>query len=189
METFKLIVEKRETGKRGVKAVRNSGLTPVEIYGKTLKSNISGSVSKKELVKALHTPKGKNVVFDLDYDGKSFLAIAQDFQIHPVKNNIIHLDFLVITEDQKIVVTVPIVKKGRSKGEIVGGKVFQVLKEVKIACKPADLPAEIVVDVTENDIGDRIKISTLPYPEGVEPVFTQDSPVIVVNKGRGQAAE
>ena len=71
------------------------------------------------------------------------------------------------------------------KGEIAGGKIFQVVKEVKVACKPADVPAEIVVDVTNNEIGDRIKLSTLPYPQGVRPVFTQDAPVIVINKGRG----
>ncbi|HNZ54759.1 MAG TPA: 50S ribosomal protein L25, partial [bacterium] len=73
-------------------------------------------------------------------------------------------------------------------GEIAGGKVFQVLKEVKVSCRPADIPSEINVDVTEKEIGDRIKISELPYPQGVTPVFHQDSPVIVVNKGRGQSA-
>lgn len=185
METFKLAVEKREQGKKSVKAVRNNGFVPVEIYGKGLESNISGSVERKELIKGLHTPQGKNVIFDLNYEGKSYLAIAHELQIHPVKDNIIHVDFMTVSEDKEITIIVPVTKQGRSKGEIAGGKIFQVVKEVKVACKPADVPAEIVVDVTNNEIGDRIKLSTLPYPQGVRPVFTQDAPVIVINKGRG----
>jgi len=187
MKTFKLTVEKREQGKKSVKAVRNNSMVPVEIYGKFLKSNISGSVLRKELVKGLHTSQGKNIVFDLQYDGQSLLAIAHDLQIHPVKTNIIHVDFMAVNKDQRIAVTVPVRRIGRSKGEIAGGRVFQVLKEVKVNCVPADIPAEIVVDVTENEIGDRIRISELPYPENVVPVFVQDSPVIVLNKGRGQS--
>ncbi|HSW59310.1 MAG TPA: 50S ribosomal protein L25 [bacterium] len=188
MKTFKLIVEKREQGKKSVKAVRNSGSVPVEIYGKFMEGNISGSVLRKDLIKGLHTSHGKNIIFDLEYEGQSILAVAHDMQIHPVKTNIIHLDFIAVKEDQLIVVTVPVARQGRSLGEIAGGKVFQVLKDVKVSCKPADIPSEIMVDVTEKEIGDRIKISELPYPQGVTPVFHQDSPVIVVNKGRGQTA-
>lgn len=187
MKTFKLIVEKREHGKKSVNAVRKNSMVPVEIYGKFLENNISGSVLRKELVKSLHTPQGKNIVLDLEYEGKSFFAVAHDLQIHPVKTNIIHADFLAVKEDQEIVVTVPVNKKGKSLGETAGGKVFQVLKEVKVVCKLADIPSEIMVDVTNNEIGDRIKISELPYPENVKPLFVQDSPVIVVNKGRGQS--
>jgi large subunit ribosomal protein L25 len=188
MKTFKLIVEKREQGKKSVKAVKKNGLVPVEIYGKFMESNISGAVSRKDLVKGLHTSQGKNIIFDLEYDGQSILAVAHDLQIHPVKTNIIHVDFIAVKEDQQIVVTVPVTRSGRSLGEIAGGKVFQVLKEVKVSCRPADIPSEINVDVTEKEIGDRIKISELPYPQGVTPVFHQDAPVIVVNKGRGQSA-
>lgn len=187
MKTVKLTVEKREQGKKNVKAVRANNFIPVEIYGKSLKSNISGSIERKEFVKALHTPQGRNIILDLDVEGKSILAVAHQLQIHPVKTNIIHADLIAVQENEELIVTVPVRRTGRSQGEIAGGSVFQVLKEVKVSCKPAYIPAEIVVDVTENVIGDRIKISALPYPEGVKPVFHQDSPVIVVNKGRGQS--
>lgn len=187
MKTIKLTVAKREQGKKNVKAVRADNFIPVEIYGKSLKSNISGSIARKDFVKALHTPQGRNIILDLDIEGQSVLAVAHQLQIHPVKTNIIHADLLAVKEDEELVVTVPVNRIGRSLGEIAGGNVFQVLKEVKVSCKPAYVPAEIIVDVTENEIGDRIKISALPYPEGVRPVFHQDSPVIVINKGRGQS--
>ncbi|HNZ54146.1 MAG TPA: 50S ribosomal protein L25, partial [bacterium] len=120
MKTFKLIVEKRDQGKKSVKAVRTNGSVPVEIYGKFMESNISGAVSRKELVKGLHTSQGKNIIFDLEYEGKSILAVAHDMQIHPVKTNIIHVDFIAVKEDQQIVVTVPVTRSGRSLGEIAG---------------------------------------------------------------------
>lgn len=187
MKTFKLIVEKREPGKKSVKAARADNFIPVEIYGKSLKSNISGSILRKDFVKALHTPQGRNIILDLDVEGESILAVTHELQIHPVKTNIIHADLIAVKEDEELIITVPVNKTGRALGEIAGGNVFQVLKEVKVSCKPGDVPSEIVVDVTENVIGDRIKISALPYPKGVRPVFHQDSPVIVVNKGRGQS--
>ncbi len=181
----KLVVEKRVPGKKTVKAVRNSGSIPVEIYGTCLDENISGSVERRDLVKLFSTEFGKNIVLDLDCEGKSVKAVAHKLQIHPVKNCIQHIDFLAVREDEQVVVTVPVKRVGKSKGEVIGGKVFQVMKEIKVSAKPADIPANIVVDVTEAMIGDRIKLSELSYPEGVKPVFKQDTPVIVINKGRG----
>jgi large subunit ribosomal protein L25 len=187
METIKLTLLERETGKKGVKSARKAETIPVEIYGKTLEKNISGSIERKELVKALNTPRGKNVVIEVEHDGKTIKTIPHNLQIHPVKTKIIHMDLLAVRDDEDVFLTVPVIRKGRSKGEVAGGKVFQVMKEVKVVCKPDKVPAAIEVDITENVIGDRIKISALPYPEGVKPVFRQDTPVIVINKGRGQS--
>jgi len=187
METIKLTLLERETGKKGVKAARKEDYIPVEIYGKSIESNISGSIARKEFVKALNTPRGKNVVLELEHNGAPIKTIPHNLQIHPVKTKIIHADLLAVKDDEQVLLTVPIVRKGRSKGEVIGGKVFQVMKEVKVVCTIDKIPASIEVDITDNVIGDRIKISALPYPEGVTPVFRQDSPVIVINKGRGQS--
>ena len=187
MEYIKLNVEKREPGKKQTKAVRKNEMIPVEIYGKSLKENISGSVLRTVYVKALHTSQGKNAVLDLNVDGKSVKAITHNLQIHPVKNYIIHVDLLAVEEDAELVVTVPVSKYGKSKAEVVGGRAFQVVKDVRVRCKPADIPAGIDVDITKYDIGDRVAISQLIYPENVTPVFVQDTPVFVFNKGRGQS--
>ncbi len=186
METYKLAMEKRIPGKKEVKATRNSGYLPIEIYGKTLETNISASVIHKDMVKALHTPMGRNVVFELDIEGTKVIAIPCDIQIDPVKNRIRHIDFKSVSPDEDVDVIVPIFRSGRSLGEVAGGKVFQVLNEVKVRCKPANIPANITIDITNMEIGDRLKVSTIPYPDGVKPVFVQDTPVIVLNKGRGQ---
>jgi len=189
MEYIKINVEKREPGKKETKAVRKNEMIPVEIYGKSLKENISGSVVRKEYVKALHTSMGKNAVFELNVDGKSVKAITHNLQIHPVKNFIIHADLLAVEDDAELVVKVPVSKVGRSEAEIEGGRSFQVLKDVRVRCKPAHIPAGIEVDITEYNIGDRLSISQLTYPENVTPVFAQDTPVFVFNKGRGQSLE
>lgn len=187
MEYIKLNVEKRESGKSQVKAARNNEMIPVEIYGKSLEQNISGSVLRKEYVKALHTPQGKNAVFELNVDGKTVKAITKDLQIHPVKNYIIHADLLAVEEDMELVVVVPVSKRGKSKAEVEGGRAYQVVKDVKVKCKPAYIPAGIDIDIAKYSIGDRVSISQLTYPENVSPVFVQDTPVFVFNKGRGQS--
>lgn len=187
METIKLTLIEREPGKKGAKAARNANCIPVEIYGKHLEANISGSIVRKDFAKALNTERGKNVVLEFEYKGKILKAIPYKLQIHPVKTWITHADLFAVKDDEDICVSVPVIRKGRSQGEIVGGRVFQVVKEVKVVCKPDKIPSFIEIDITENVIGDRIKISELPYPDGVNPVFRNDTPVIVINKGRGQS--
>jgi large subunit ribosomal protein L25 len=187
MKTVKLTLIERVLGKKGVKAARKENYIPVEIYGKSLEKNISGSIARKEFVKALNSQMGTNVILELEHNGKIIKTIPHNLQIHPVKTMVMHADLLAVEDNEDVFVTVPVVRKGRSLAEIAGGRVFQVVKEIKVTCKPDLMPASIEVDIEKNEIGDRIKISELPYPEGVSPVFAQDTPVIVFNKGRGQS--
>ncbi len=187
METVKLTLIERVLGKKGVKAARKENYIPVEIYGKSLEKNISGSIARKEFVKALNSKRGTNVVLELEHNGSTIKTIPHNLQMHPVKDMVIHADLLAVKDDEDVFVTVPVVRKGRSLAEIAGGRVFQVVKEIKVVCKPDKMPASIEIDISQNEIGDRIPISALPYPEGVAPVFRQDTPVIVFNKGRGQS--
>lgn len=189
MENIMLPITRREPGKKSVKATRNAKMIPLEIYGPGVEHNISASVERKAMVKALHTPQGKNVLITFDLEGQSIQVVPYQFQIHEVKNNIQHIDFLAVNDNDIITLKIPVVREGRSLGEVAGGSVILVIKEINVQCKPADIPPHIVADVTESDIGDRIKISELPYPDGVTPIYQQDSPVVVVNKGRGQTAE
>ncbi|MCK5808331.1 50S ribosomal protein L25 [bacterium] len=189
MENIMIPITRRDPGKKAVKAARNAKMIPIEIYGPAVKHNISASVERKEMVKALHTPQGKNVLITFDLEGEKIKVVPYQFQIHEVKHNIQHIDCLAVNDGDVITLDVPVLRDGRSLGETAGGMVIIVIKNVKVQCKPADIPASLVVDVTDLDIGARVKISELPYPEGVTPLYKQDSPVIVVNKGRGQTAE
>ena len=117
---------------------------PIEIYGKSLENNITGSVLRKDVVKALHTPQGKNIVVDLDVDGKIIKAIPYQIQIHPVKNNIRHIDFLAVVETEDVVVSVPVLKTGTAVGEVVGGRVIQVIKEILVKSKPMNISSKFI---------------------------------------------
>ncbi|HNT28136.1 MAG TPA: 50S ribosomal protein L25 [bacterium] len=190
METVGMKVFPRTPGKKYVKGARREGLIPINVYGKLLKENIVGSVERGKIVKALRSPKGHNVLVSLETeDGKAVLAIPYRIDINPVKNIIDHIDFMAIKEDEPITVQVPLLKKGRSQGEIVGGRVLQVISEVVVRCRPADIPESLMVDVTPYDIGDRVMVNDLPYPPGVTPMYRENVPAIVVNKGRGQMAD
>ncbi len=186
METYSLGINRREPGKKGVKACRKEGLLPVVVYGPGIKETFSGSLERKEVIKLLSTPKGRNMVFTVDGECGKINVIPYVFDIDPVKDMIRHIDLLAIREEDEVEVNVPVMTTGRSKGEVLGGKLLQVLKEVKVSCRPDAIPEKIVVDVTSFVIGSRLKISQIAYPEGVTPVYKQDAPVIVLNKGRGQ---
>ncbi len=189
METVSLTVFPRKPGKRYVNEARRKGLIPVNIYGKAIEKNITGSIERSKVVKALLSPKGRNVLLTLETEGRKILALPREIDIDPIKNSLRHLDLLVIDGEEPITVNVPVIKEGRSQGEILGGRTLVVLREVPVRCLPAKIPEKIVVDVTPLDIGGRIMLKDLPYPEGVIPAIRENVPVIVVNKGRGQTAE
>ncbi len=189
MEFVSMKVFPRTPGKKYVKEARSKGFLPVNIYGKSLEANINGSVERIKMVKALHSPKGRNVILNLETEGKTVLAIPYRIDIDPVKNNISHIDFLTVVENEMLTVNIPLVKEGRSQGEIVGGRALQVLKEIAVRCLPKNIPEKLTVDVTPFDIGDRIMVHDLKYPDGVTPNYRENVPAIVVNKGRGQSAD
>ncbi len=189
METVSMKVFPRTPGKKYVKEVRNKGFLPVNVYGKPIEGNITGSVERIKMVKALHSPKGRNVILTLETEGKTVMAIPYRIDIDPVKNVISHIDLLAIAENEMLTVNVPLVKEGRSQGEIVGGRALQVLKEIAVRCLPANIPEKLTVDVTPFDIGDRVLVNDLKYPAGVTPHYRDNPPAIVVNKGRGQSAD
>ena len=189
METVTLKVFPRTPGKRYGNEARAKGLLPVNIYGKALEKNITGSVERGKMIKALLSPKGRNVVLTLETPDKKVLAIPQQIDIDPIKNAVRHIDLLVIAENEPVTVFIPVIREGRSQGEILGGRTLLVLREVPVRCLPANIPEKIVVDVTPYDIGGRVMLKDLAYPEGVTPAMRENVPVIVVNKGRGQTAE
>lgn len=189
MENLTIKVEKRVPGKKNVKETRAKGFMPVEVYGAAIEKNFTGAVIRKDIIKALRTPMGRNILLNLDIEGKIVKALPYDVQIDPVKNSVSHIDFYAVKDDQEMTVSVPVLKVGRSLAEVVGGRVLVVMKEVKVKCLPANIPESITIDVTPFEIGHRIMISGLELPEGVKAVYRRDTPVLVVNKGRGEEEE
>jgi len=107
-----------------------------------------------------------------------------------VKSTFTHIDFLGVDLDKEIQVKVQVEYAGTPKGVKVGGKMETYRDEVVLAAKPADMPRKLVLDVTGMEIGQTIRVSTMPLPEGVRPVYKSDYTMVsVFMEGAEAAAE
>ena len=110
-------------------------------------------------------------ILTLNLEGKKESVILRDFQMHPVRNNIQHIDFQRINENEKISVKVPFhfINEETAPGvKIEGGLVSHIMTEIDISCLPKDLPQYIEVDLGELAMGESIHLSEVTVPEGVE---------------------
>ena len=144
-------------GKGDVGRIRNEGKVPCIMYGVD-DTTVSLSVDHLELQKMFSSTFS---VIDLKYDGQTQGVVVRDIQYHPVKGNIIHVDFMRIKAGQELKISVPIKFVGESEGVKVGG-VFQELKsELSITTLPRHMPEVIEVDISELNINDAIHVSDL----------------------------
>ncbi|MCE2451778.1 MAG: 50S ribosomal protein L25 [Nitrospinae bacterium] len=182
MENLSLSVNKRALkGKSGARAVRKAGNIPGVVYG--IKDSTPLTISPKELEALLGTRAGANVIFQLNVEGEAASdrpVIVKELQRDPMKDTIVHADFLEIRMDEKIEIAVPLSLSGESPGEKMGGTVSQLLRELEVSCLPNAIPEQIEVDVSEVEIGDVIHVRDLLIPEGVELVADPDDPVMTV---------
>jgi len=180
-----LTVETREgTGKGVARKLRAAGRIPAICYGKGSKQNIS--VDPKALARLLKlSASGVNTLIDLEvegggsFDGKKVLL--KELQSDPVSNELLHADFFAVDLTHTIDVAVPIHATGTAIGVSMGGGIFdQVLREIHLECLPDSIPEEIVVDVTDLDIGMSLHIRDLELPKGVKLLSDADLSVASV---------
>jgi len=128
-------------------------------------------VPSRDLQHILHTG-GANALINLDLSGRSELVLARQVVRHPVRHNLVHLDFIRVRRDQAVSAEVPIHLTGEAAGVRDGGLVEQDTFTLSIEAKPGDLPAGIEADVSALSIGDQLTVADLTLPPGV--VTTQD---------------
>lgn len=161
MKALKLSGSLRESvGKKDAKKLRREGKVPCVLYGG--EKQIQFSIPEKDFKPVVFTPNTH--LLNIEVDGKTYNCILQDIQYHPVKDNILHVDFLEIFEDKPVTISVPLRYTGTSKGILKGGRLFRKYRKLSISALPKDLPDEIVVDITELGINDSIKIEDLERP-------------------------
>ena len=173
-ETLKLSAEMRErAGKGASRALRRDGRTPCVIYGGKEEPTLI-HVEQKELVKQLMTGHFMNSIVNIEIGGKTVRTLPKDVAFHPVTDRPTHVDFLRLTGDSKVEVSVPVVfvNEAASPGLKKGGVLNIVRHELELLCPNADIPEEIQVDVTGKDIGDSIHFSDVTLPAGVTSVIT-----------------
>lgn len=172
------------TGRTVAKKLRASGEIPAVIYGK--KGTQPIQIHSQELHDALHQVSSENVLFDLqlangDKTDAKFVFL-QDVVHDPLKDTIVHVDLHEIAADEEIHVEVNVVEQGEPIGvRVAGGLLEAPLRRLRVACLPKDLPEQIVVDVSNLEIGQAIHVRDIALPAGVTVLNPKDQSVFAVH--------
>ncbi len=157
----------RTTGSAASRRLRANGKVPAVLYGRGA-DPVSLTVDWRELRAALTTDKGLNALLTLRVGSKKTKALVKDMQRHPVRRDVLHIDFLAVDVDVVISTDVPIVLEGEAILVLrEQGVVDQVMNAIVIQAKPDDIPGQLSIDVSELEIGHNITVANLQLPAGV----------------------
>jgi len=162
------VEERSERGSREARRLRRSGFVPAVLYGASHTDPVALKVGEREL---RHLLVDGSALFDVKIGAeKSVPAILKDRQDHPVRDEVVHVDFLEVRLDEKIHAEVTIELEGAedAPGVKEGGVLDQSTREVGIEALPTDIPERIVVNVSHMDMGDTLTLDAIPAPQGVE---------------------
>ena len=173
-DALTLPAEARErAGKGASRALRREGRIPAVIYGgKEEPTPIH--VEEKELVRQLMTGHFMNSIVNIEVGGDTVRTLPKDVALHPVTDRPTHADFLRLSKDAKVEVSIPVVftNEEASPGLKKGGVLNVVRHELDLVCAADKIPGEIEIDVTGKEVGDSIHISEVTLPEGSESAIT-----------------
>lgn len=184
--TARTIAERSSEQARALKALRKENGVPCVLYGG--KEVVHFSVTVEGLRNLVYTPH--IYVVDLVIDGKKYNAIMKDIQFHPVKDNILHVDFYEIDEAKPIVMEVPVQLEGLAEGVKAGGKLSLQMRKLKVKALYNLIPERLVVNVSHLGLGKTVKVGELSF-EGLELLNAKEAVVCAVKltrAARGAAA-
>jgi large subunit ribosomal protein L25 len=169
-----------DVGRNSVKHLRTRGVIPAVIYGhKDQPSNLE--INTREIAAVLKHAIGENILVELDIAGTPKLSLIQEVQHHPVRGDILHVDFLEVAMDEVLHTEVPIESFGDADGvKNYGGLLEHSLRSLHIECLPKDLPEIIRVDVSTLGLNQSIHVRDLVLPAGVKATSDADLTVFIV---------
>lgn len=157
----------RPTGSRSSGRLRAEGKVPGVVYGQG-KDPVAVAVVWRDLRHALVGEAGLNALIDLQIDGATDLVMVKELQRHPVRRDVLHVDFLRINRDEELTVDVPIVLIGEATEVLrADGVVDHHLFHLSITSKPQNIPNELTVDISGLTLGDAIRVGDLQLPADV----------------------
>ncbi|MBQ3710614.1 MAG: 50S ribosomal protein L25/general stress protein Ctc [Bacteroidales bacterium] len=184
MKTVSLSGSLRENvGKKDAKALRKSEMVPCVLYGGD--EQIHFATEAKNFKKLLFTPEC--FIINVTIDGKSYNTILQDVQYHPVTDNVLHADFLLVKDDKPITVVLPIAIEGSAPGVIRGGKLKQAIRKIKVSGLAKDIPEIVTVNISNLNILDAIRVRDINI-DGVTMVTPGYQVIVEVRAARGASA-
>ena len=212
MELFKLAAQPRtDLGKKATKALRQQGLIPAVLNGGAIiELPYAGTLKPGEKIVEIGNGKGlittdivvsndavRKLVYtpdifaiELDINGDKRMAVLKDLQFHPVKDNILHMDFLEVNDTKPIVMEVPVKLEGHAEGVKAGGKLSLSMKKLKVRALYTAIPERLVINVDNLGLGKSLAVGDI-HIEGLELVNAKNAVVCAVQltrAARGAAA-
>src|SRR5690606_25067289 len=187
--SYELKAEAREqVGKGSARAVRRNGKVPAVIYGDK-QPLLAIALSYKDIFYKIHGGGFLTTVATIDVGGKKIQVLPKDFQLDPVKDFPLHVDFLRVGKTTAVNVNVPVhfINEEKSPGIKRGGVLNIVRHEVEFHCPANAIPDSITVDLAGSEIGDSIHISAVTLPAGVKPVISDRDFTIATIAGTAAA--
>jgi len=171
--SYELKAEARErVGKGSSRELRRNGLIPAVIYGDK-QAPISIALSTNEVTKRIHAGGFMTTVASIVLNGEKISVLPKDYQLDPVRDFTMHVDFLRVTADSQVTVEVPVHFINEEKSGIKIGGVLNIVRHtVEMECPANDIPEFITVDLDGFQIGDSIHISAVKLPKGATPTIT-----------------
>lgn len=187
---------REDAGKGASRRLRRSGKVPAIVYGGH-KDPVRIQLQHNAVMLAAEHEWFYSGIIDLDIDGKVEKVLLRDLQRHPVKAQVLHLDFQRVTAGELIHTKVPLHFLNQEKspaGKTSGVVILHELNEIEVSCLPKDLPEYIEIDLSSIKEGDVIHLSDLKLPQGVSiPQLKlgkeHDIAVVSARKERGGAEE
>ncbi|HHX32327.1 MAG TPA: 50S ribosomal protein L25/general stress protein Ctc [Bacteroidales bacterium] len=187
MKTFELKGEIRDGfGKKAAKSYRRQGLIPCVVYGGHDEENLNFVVNQSDVRNLIYTPEV--FLINLNLGGKKMQAILKDAQFHPVKDTVLHLDFLHVFESVPVVIELPVRLSGLAAGVKAGGKLSLDLRKLRVRALAANLPEELVVNVEKLKIGKSIQVGDLKF-DGLELLNSKNAVVCRVQVTRATRSD
>jgi large subunit ribosomal protein L25 len=180
MSEYKLAAENRsDAGKGAARRLRASGRVPAVLYGHGTKPQHL-SVDARQFGQALRTDAGVNVLIELAVGRTRHLALAKEIQRHPVRGNLIHVDFIQVRRGEKVHVQVPVHLIGQAPGVREGGIADQDLYQVNVEAEVTAVPEAVDADISGLAIGDVLRVADLKAPNGAVLLDDPETPVVSV---------
>jgi large subunit ribosomal protein L25 len=180
MKSFAISGSPRENvGKRDAKELRYQGLVPAVLYGGATQTHFA--VSAADLRTVVYTPVVHFI--DIDVAGTKSQAIIKDLQFHPLTEQIIHVDFLLLDEKKPITIEIPVKLTGTSPGVKVGGKLVQKLRKLRVKALPKDHLDNIEVSINELEVGKSVRVGDIKL-DNLTITNAQEDTVVSVTTSR-----
>lgn len=202
MQTYKLTAEPRvDLGKKAAKNLRATGKIPVVLNGgEPFELPFKGTLQPGEKIVEIENGRGiittdltvtneavRKLIYtpdifaiELEYNGGKKMAVLREIQFHPVKDNILHLDLLEVTDSKPVIMSVPVKLEGHAEGVKAGGKLTMSMKKLKVRAIYTQIPERLVINVDHLGLGKTLQVGELHF-DGLELVTPKEAVVCAVH--------